>query len=279
MTKRLYLLLYINLFFMLTYNLYAGQQTTSYIGLHFMVAFMQNEIDASPTGIHTIYVTASSQAASVTVSYPGSMQKFNVPANTVYKLAFTYAIENRSSEEISNLVVELTSDVPVTVYAFNSIKESTDSYSILPITYWGTQYVSINMPDDHYIYDVNNPENIIPRRGEFLCIAAYDSTIITFTPKATTAGGKVPGTSYSVVLNRGECYQVQSIDGEIGTNDLSGTIVNSTKPIGFLSGHVRASILQNIPNYDTKNHLAEMLVPTNAWGNDYLSVPFENTTI
>ncbi|MCX6155509.1 MAG: hypothetical protein NT007_15260 [Candidatus Kapabacteria bacterium] len=276
MAKSVRLLILSNILLLFFSSGLFATKKSSFEGVHFMIAFMQNEISIDNSAETKIYVTTAATAANFTISYPGTTQQYSIYKNQVIEIQFDpNYFQTSTSEIVSYYVAELTSDSPVTVYAFNSQQQTSDSYSIIPIAYWGTQYVAMAMPNDQYNAG-SDPSLVYPRRGEFLFIASEDGTDITFSPRVPTAAGKLPGKFYKVTLNKGQCYQVQSMDGPRGSYDLTGTIVNSNKPIGFLSGHVRASVILN--GHDSKNHLAEMLLPTDAWGNAYISVPFNVNT-
>jgi len=106
-------------------------------------------------------------------------------------------------------------------------------------------------------------------------MAAYDNTSVDITPKAITELGKQINQTYKIVLNKGETYLVKSVKSRRGTSDLSGTIVRSDKPVGVLSGHARTANPQtSVYPYDSKDHLVEMLFPTDAWGKKFFTAPF-----
>ncbi|MBM2815505.1 MAG: Ig-like protein [Ignavibacteria bacterium] len=259
-----------------------NQKLSSYEGNHFFVAFMQNEVQVSSRyqGLK-IYLT-SSYDANIILTYPDMTNtNYSIKRDSVLVISIKNTYEVRISEFIERKAIEIESDVPVTVYAYNSQFQTSDSYSILPVPFWDREYVVMSMPNDQYYNGVNTqPDdsafNAMPRCSEFLVMAAYDSTVIEFQPKVQTKAGKKTYIVYNIYLRKGDCYQVQSGNFPRGEGDLSGTIVRSNKPIGVLSGHVRSSILNyNTPKNDSKDHLAEMLFPTEAWGRYYISAPFE----
>ncbi len=263
-----------------------AQKTSAYEGTYFIVGFMQNEttIDSRYGGLFLRLFISSTQNAEIKIAVPRSTEiydtlKFNLYKNKVLVYDLPTRLENRESEIILRKGVEIFSDVPVTVYAFNTQYLTGDSYSVIPVSHWGTEYISLNYPNDQY----NLPDDPIgpldslmlleARKNQFMIMAAYDNTEITIIPKAITTRGKQINQSYKVTLNKGDCYLVQSLGSQKGTSDLTGSIVRSDKPIGFLSGHVRTAIPQDIPR-DSKNHLCEMLMPTDSWGRKFITVPF-----
>ena len=115
---------------------------------------------------------------------------------------------------------------------------------------------------------------MIPRCSEFEIVAAYDNTTVKYTPTVQTYKGKPAWLEQTIILNKGDVYLVQSVNSPSG-GDLSGTMINSDKPIGVFSGHVRTAIVQGYSYpLDSKDHLVEMLMPTSAWGRNFATAPF-----
>jgi len=271
---------YIFVFLLLSLIIAKGEDRSSYEGTHFLIGFMQNEIEITQSGLVLQLFITSSYSAEVKVRVPGQTEKlYRINPKQVFHLDLPIYVENRQSEVNQQVSVEIISDVPITVYAFNSQYTTSDAYAAIPVNYWGNEYVIISMPNDQYKtelgpYDLDS-SNIIPRLSEFMVMAAYDNTTIEFQPKAITRGGKQTFIKYEQTLNKGDCYLVQSYPATRGNADLTGTIVRSNKPIGVLSGHVRTAIPQNDWPSNDKDHLCEMLMPTNSWGKEFISVPFD----
>ena len=273
-------------FFLLAASNSPAQITSAYEGTYFIVGFMQNEttIDSRYGGLFLRLFISSNQNANIKIVIPRSTAiydtlDFKVFKNNVLVYDLPTRLENRESEIIARKGVEIFSDVPVTVYAFNTQYLTGDSYSVIPVSHWGTEYISLNYPNDQY----NLPDEPIGpldslmlleiRKNQFMIMAAYDETEVTIIPKTITTAGKQINKPYNINLKKGDCYLVQSLASQKGTSDLTGSIVRSNKPIGFLSGHVRTSIPQDITR-DSKNHLCEMLMPTESWGRKFITVPF-----
>ena len=257
---------------------------SSYEGIHFLVGFLQNEyyVIYEQLGVDLRIFIASKEKTKVDIIFPDkSTTSFILPADTVISLTISNNYYNTKSEKVVKNAIEINSDKPIVVYTFNSQERTSDSYTAIPISNWGTEYVIMSMPNDQYTLNkppldiVDSLVNYTPRNSEFLLISAYDSTIITFKPKVLTEGGKQIYNYYSIKLNKGETYLVKSYPTPMGTGDLTGTLVTGNKPFGVLSGHLRTSILQGLPEgKDSKDHVVEMLMPVSSWGTTYISVPF-----
>src|SRR5439155_15893355 len=101
--------------------------------------------------------------------------------------------------------------------------------------------------DDHYFLQAHTKN---PLAGQFVVVAPYAGTTVTIhnvacDTRASDDGMTVAhkqGETWSVTLDQGQTYLVQSTGLNYGTDDLTGTLVTSDQPIGMLSGHQRASI-------------------------------------
>jgi hypothetical protein len=284
--KILYKLIYL-LLLQISYISLANQtQYSSYEGTHFYVGFMQNEIVIDPRygGLHLKLFIFPSSTTDITVVFPNdSVVTFsNVSPSQNLEINVPTSFENFESEVVRKKAVEIISTNPILVYGFSSQYLTSDAYTAIPVEKWGTEYVAISIANDQYTIPpdvVLDPADSIyrktPRQSEFLILSAYDSTQITFYPKAITEKGVQVNNPKTITLNKGETYLVKSFPFDKGYGDLSGTLIRGNKPFGVISGHVRTAIPQNlVPKWDSKNHLCEMLMPTNSWGREFITVPF-----
>lgn len=252
-----------------------------FAGTHFLIGFMQNEIERS-SSLRLQVSIAARAATTVRVRFPTQAQErlYRLNAGDYLWIAIPPELEVRNREQPVAAATEIRSDAPIVVYAFSSQATTSDAYTAIPVVNWGTEYRILSFPNDAYTprpgdTTLNRLRDLTLRRSEWMVIAAYDSTVVTFVPRVRTAGGKAAGVPHTVVLNRGECYLVQSDSTPKGLGDMTGTLVQSSKPIGVLSGHVRVSLPLNLPpDADTKDHLLEMLPPLPTVGQQYISTPF-----
>jgi hypothetical protein len=265
-------------------KVFATEQFSSYEGTTFLVSFMQNEfyVVNETIGVELKIFIATRQQTNIKVTYPGgTYENYSIPGDSVLILNISNKYYYTESEVIQNGAIEINTDNPVVVYAFNSQPHSSDSYVCVPVSNWGTEYAILSVPNDQYTPTSAPPtkqDSIIqytPRSSEFLIIAGYNDTRVTFRPKALTEKGKQVDRYYTITLNKGDTYLVKSYPYTRGFGDLTGTIIKSTQPIGVLSGHVRTALPQNLPpGKDSKDHLVEMLAPISSWGKTYISLPF-----
>ncbi|MES2765647.1 MAG: choice-of-anchor D domain-containing protein [Bacteroidota bacterium] len=249
----------------------ARQPNSSFEGRHFYVGFMDNasvSIQETAAKALQIYI-ATSFKTTVKVSIPDSpLATYSLPADTVLVLSLPQRFEVDSSEAIlTNKSIEITSDAPICVYSFNSKTTSSDIYNAISTSSWGMEYIAVSLPNDT-AYSIQSD----PHCSEFMIMAAEDNTSVTIIPNDLTLRGKGKGIPFIVKLQRGEVYLVKSSKNLSVKGDLSGSIVRSDKPIGFLSGHMRTSLPQAMSA--SKDHLVEMLPPTSSWGKKFVTIPF-----
>ncbi|MDR0927875.1 MAG: IgGFc-binding protein [Ignavibacteria bacterium] len=265
-------------------------------GRHFIVGFMQNEIerqDMSGTFSMSVFISAI-RTDTVVITIPNEpIRKEVVAGGQIFELKIDPKFEIKQLGVIQNKLIEISSQTPLIVWCYSSKNQSSESYVALPVSIWNNEYRAVSMPNDQYygpnrlvadgacdslgniIDQARYDELTTPRSGEFLVIASLDSTIVTYIPTCSTLNGANGGDTQNVRLNKGEALFVQAMGGAIGTYDLTGTLIKSNNPIGVISGHVRSSVKQGLDNpYDTKDHLLEMLPPTKTWGRRFISVPF-----
>ncbi|MGB9851553.1 MAG: T9SS type A sorting domain-containing protein [Candidatus Kapaibacteriota bacterium] len=266
--------------------MYSQTQYSSYEGTHFFVGFMQNEIVVDPRygGLHLKLFIFPSSTTNITVIFPNDSTVYfsNVSTSKNIELEVPVIFENYESEVVRKKSVEIISTNPILVYGFSTQYLTSDAYTAIPVEKWGKEYVIISYandqystPSDTYLDPADSIYRATPRQSEFLILSAYDSTSITFYPRAITEKGVQVNYPKTIMLNKGQTYLVKSFPFTKGFGDLSGTFLRGDKPFGVIAGHVRTAIPQNlVPKWDSKNHLCEMLMPANSWGREFITVPF-----
>ncbi|MBS1562440.1 MAG: choice-of-anchor D domain-containing protein [Bacteroidetes bacterium] len=259
---------------------------SSFEDTRFVVGFMQNDVfvpgvyEPPDDGLILQIFIASDYNATVTIDLPnGSRFIRNVQANTVYTETLDPHLMMHVSERPMRQSVFITSDVPVVVYAINTLAASTDTYIALPMKHLGTEYRAVTRTNDFYPPSDASSINqrlvdTTQRQAEFMVMAVEDNTMVQYTPSSPTEGGVAAGQMASVLLQRGECFLVKSRKDGRGRGDLTGSLVSSTRPVAFLSGNARVSIPLSSTTRISKDHLVEMLPPTSLWGNEHATVPF-----
>jgi hypothetical protein len=103
--------------------------------------------------------------------------------------------------------------------------------------------------------------------SEFAIVAAANNTTVTITPSATANLINSHSGPYSITLQKGQTYQICSSDN---ASDVTGTFVDSDKPIGVFGGTKDASVPDG---YASGNPLVEEQLPVVSWGMQTLGFP------
>jgi len=249
--------------------------SSSVEGTEFIVGFLQNEFYQASDYARLQIFLSSQYDANVRIELPdGNLIRKRLSANTVEIETIPAFHQIRRSEIVERRSITITSDVPIIVSLLNTLSQSTDSYTAIPTKHLGMDYISVCRPIDRYpIMSLNSAtSDTIGRAGQFAVIATENATDIEIVPSTVTETGRLANVPMYVRLNRGETFLVRARVDTTGRSDLSGSRVRSSKPVGFLSGHLRTSVPTN--RVFSKDHLVEMLPSLDKWGKRYATTPF-----
>ena len=180
-----------------------------------------------------------------------------------------------SSSLVADGAYHLRSSVPVTVYQFNPLQYTeagapensytNDASLLFPTTAWRR---------DHFVVAWHNLQAVHP--SLMAVTASTDNTVVTITSKgATTAEGGAPAfaanTPQQITLNAGDVLQLGTLTG-----DMTGSRVESDKPVQVIGGHYCA----NIPDgFGYCDHLEEVMLSIEALGAEYIVTSPAVTTL
>lgn len=205
-----------------------------------------------------LYITGDRNTRGV-VSIPGLRFKkeFVLSAQQIISVDLDSAVQITQSEKVMDLGVHVEADNPVAVFGLSNRKASTDTYLALPTDVLGTSYRAIGY----------HPPSADPTFStQFNIVATEDNTNVVISLTGDTKGGRRQGETFVVQLNRGQVYGVQGGYAQNRRGDLTGTLVTSTKPIGFFVGHSCAQIPQE---FNFCDQLLEMSPPIPSWGRQF----------
>ncbi|MCA9691454.1 MAG: IgGFc-binding protein [Nannocystaceae bacterium] len=159
----------------------------------------------------------------------------------------------------------LESNIPVVATQWNPIGGS-DGYTgeaslLLPTHAMGEDYINLSW---HY-----GGKNLL---GSTMVIAATeDNTQVKIKPSvAVAANGDVPAMSPAAftILNISayDYIQINVPEGQ----DLSGSIIETDKPVALFGGH-KCAYVPDFPPYAFCDHLEEQILPLEAWGKKYVA--------
>jgi RHS repeat-associated protein len=198
-----------------------------------------------------------------TVTIPGLnfSANFNLTAGQGTSVQIPTTAAMSKVDQVENTGIHVTSQAEVTVVGFSYYTASSDGYLGLPTPVLGTNYMVMSWLDP-YGGGLNG--------SEFGIVAPYDGTTVTITPTANV-NGRMAGQPYTVVLNQGRTYQLQT--NALG-GDLTGSTITSDKPIAVFSG-MQAGVVPALAGitYCCANFVVEEMLSTDLWGENFLTVP------
>jgi RHS repeat-associated protein len=149
----------------------------------------------------------------------------------------------------------------ISVYALSFMPFGSDAFMALPVDTLGTEHIIASYSGGNGL-----------RSSQLAVVGVENGTTVTITPSVTFAGHPA-GVPFSVTLNAGDTYGLESGTGLTifqTAPDLTGTIITATKPVVVYGGH-RAI---EVPNgFSAANHLVDQLPPMETWGRRFVTVP------
>ncbi len=167
--------------------------------------------------------------------------------------------DERAEEVIPKRGIHIYADDPLVVYVVVRYRYTSDGFLAVPVSAFGTEYIAASTGDMSAMYTF--AKNFPSMVG---VVAAYDNTNVRWTTGGNvfteTAGGLGEGESRSFRMDEGDVIMFMSNGPE---HDLTGSKIQSNRPIGVVSGNHCA----NIPTMNRWcDYVVEMDLPTMAWG-------------
>ena len=275
-------------------------------GKDFFVGYMlpsYNKVGAPQTdGFYGAYVLISTYTDNhVTVSYfdkttgvesPGA--RYFIPERT--GIPVQLSIQNMLMADSGDVpefgACHIKADRAINVEFFSTGACSGGSF--LPITTagLGKRYVIASYGNNNgelgLLGSYLGPKELEISHGFFEIIAPFDGTQVTINPTSTTMGGHrgmrtgrnatQKESPYSVTLRRGQCYLVKSA-GDERDDDISGSIVESNKPIAVIAGQENAAI-GGVSNrsLEGRDFMVEQMYPWDMWDTTgYVMIPLKDS--
>ena len=240
----------------------AGATLGQTTGTEHWLAYMEN-LDLGFNGPPSFTVVVSSDTdteGDLTFPATGFTIPFNVEAghDTVLTLP-TNIYYPEGDEDIVNFGMRITADAPVSVYAYHNRTYFSEAAMVLPYTLLSTEYMVLAHEDA-----------LGTDPSEFVVLATADSTAIEIVPSILTMGFRPPGEPFTILLDKGQVFQVQAI------GDLTGTQVRSLDPakrIAVFSGARQANVGCE---GSADDHLYNQALPQALWSIRHIAVPFKN---
>ncbi|MDP4230323.1 MAG: hypothetical protein Q8916_07980, partial [Bacteroidota bacterium] len=268
-------------FMLPSYNKVAGAQTRGYYGAYLLISsYSDNKATVSyfdkTTGVET----------------PGTVYSIAERTGIQVPINLQYVVLNDTGDVPEFGAIHITAKRPINIEFFSSGACSGGSF--LPITTagLGNRYVVASYKDNNgemgLIGNPYGPTALELAHGFFEIIAPFDGTTVTITPNSLTLGGhhgfstgagatRPNEQPYTINLRRGQCYLVKS--GTDDEGDLSGSIIESTKPVAVIAGHENAAVGGTSGRYlEGRDFMAEQMYPYDMWDTTgFVMIPLKDS--
>lgn len=197
-----------------------------------------------------------------------------VPPDLIRVFTFDNSLGIKNRESSLGTAYRVESDLPITLYQFNPLDNSTEVFSndaslLFPEHVLDRDYTAVTGDGTRLGFPMDF------NAGAFVTVVAtQDDTIVDLFP---TKGIPIYPSSTKVSLMRGQTYTLMSnavkslLQNDPGQGNLSGTRVAADKPVAVFSGNV-ASFEPTPQNGCCADHLEHQMLPLSAWGSAYAVV-------
>ena len=227
-------------------------QSNSTLGKQFWVTFLENIDEGYSLELKLIITGSRSCSGNINNPNTGWNMPFTVTQGLVTEIVIPQAqAYTINSESVTNTGLFVTATDTVSVYSSNLTSASFDITNVLPQPTLMEEYMIQTYP-------------VTVRSCVFAIIADENNTVVDITPTNSTENGRPANTTFSVTLNRGQCYQVASNLG-----DFSGTriVARDCKKIAVLSGNICVNVRSSNCCCD---HIVEQSIPVAYWGKKFV---------
>ncbi len=236
---------------------YKIELITPSAGTDFWVAFAACWGDDNLRLYVSSQVTSSGTVSSAELGFTNS---FSLTPGTVTNIALPDDAMITSYDTVTAKGIHITASQPVSVYGLNYYNTASAAFTGYPTPMLGTNYCVMARPSDASGVSL------------FAILGTASNTTVTIMPSATanlaTNSGS-PGKFYTERLQPAETYQ---IDSRGTTDDVTGTLITSDKPIAVFAGADLAYV--PVPTNESGNPLDQELLPVSAWGDQALALSF-----
>ncbi len=240
----------------------ATASTQSNVGIEFWLSFMEH-VDRGDNNMVVMISSTVTTTGVVDMPNQGFSRTFTVNANDVVLINLPAGAETLGSGEISDNGIRVTSQLPISVYMHQYSRFRSEASVVLPLDALSNEYFVLCYSG---ISGFNNSG-----WSEFLVVATEDETTVRISPSDDTVHGIREGESETIVLNKGETYQVAVPEA---LDDLTGSTVSSDKSVAVFAGASWSGVPISCGTYD---NLLEQMYPVDTWGSRYITVPMKSS--
>ncbi|XP_038671270.1 uncharacterized protein LOC119975556 [Scyliorhinus canicula] len=233
----------------------SSQSLTS--GRRFILAFPENADSSAVLTMHVVTYDRPT-VVSVSISDPSYNHSISISANSTAAMTVN-STHMLSGNQIANKAITVTSNEDISLVVLNGKSKTYDTFLTLPFSSLGTQYYI-------FTYPVDGLHNI----KQFAIANSNEQVLITITVSGSLIfnGTQFRDTErFSFALRPNQVIQFQSDE------DLTGTKVESTKPVAVFSGDRCISVTPG-----NCGHTSETLYPVDKWSDLFVVFPIIKKT-
>lgn len=259
-------------------------------GKDFWIAFPPNDHSGFSSPKLVVYVAAEQPTVATFAARRRTgeinFNQQNIQAGTITKIEFDvddYELRGTNDRGTNTgdcelampMSIHVITNMDVTCYASTRDVNTSDAWLVLPTRVLGTDYRVVSYASDattNRVFGRTFIDNAYP--SQFLVVASEDDTQVEIDLSIGETSTGV-GRTRAVTLNAGESYLVQAqVSVNAQNDDLTGTRVRATKPIGLLGSHFRAQV-PVLNDGASRDVLAEQIPPVDTWGRSFVAPPLE----
>lgn len=238
-------------------------------GKEFYLAFPPNQY----AGILAIYIIADTPTQGEIIFGNTERRAFSITnpdIAAVFEYSSAYSLYSFEEQPVLRSFY-VRADNDVSVYALNSSDNSSDAFMVMPVRSLGKKYFVASFPSINFFGEPWLRRND-RTPSQFSITAAFDNTEIVIRPSVPTAVSLTSATQ-RIVLQRGESYLVRArmYEEDKGNSDLTGTKIESTKPIVVLGSHTRTHVPKE--RYGARDWLGEQMPSVETLGTEAIIIP------
>ena len=244
----------------LIFTLTLSAQNFSTKGTDFWTTFTPNE--PTSNGALSVYISSDIDTkGNISIPFETFTQDFIVTAGTTLKMDLP---QLEAVTDLADVVmkrgIHITAEDSVSVYILNYQQYTADATIVYPTSTLGK---------DYFVMGFNSLSGFA-YPSQFVIVGTQNNTEVEITPSSATTTGQPANTPFSITLDQGQTYLLQS------DTDLTGSRVRSNSPDNCLSFAVMAGAkCTNVGGCPYCDHLLEQMPPTTTWGTRFVTVPYK----
>ncbi|QDH79221.1 PKD domain-containing protein [Echinicola soli] len=251
------------LLFISVENVFAQNST---IGKEFWLGFMENFGTEEGLSTEAVVIITADERTSGTINYLGRTTSFDLEKSEQFILRINsdeLDLFHRNSGRVENKGVYISASGNIAVHAFNEMLRTADGTVVLPVSVLGRDYY------------ITTHKEVTPFESTLLVVAIEDNTEIEITPAVNTINGKTAGEPFTVILNRGQSYQVKA-DGDLTGSRarVVGGEAENCKKIAAFGG----SKCTWVGNCEACDVLYQQAYAVSSWGKRFVHIALKERT-